>query len=184
MTCIAGFVEGGRTWIGGDAAGTYSSNGALIGTQEKVFWNNNYLFGCSGSFRMMQILHYSFEPPHVPAACANLDRFMATRWIDALRAAFKRAGYTSYDNGQEEGGTQFLVAYRGRLYCVEQDFNITRTLDNLYAIGLGGPYAAGALYALQPRARHVAPQLRLEQALMIAETCNASVRGPFTIMHT
>jgi len=62
MTCIVGLVENGKVYIGGDSAGVA---GLDITTRkdEKVFQKENMIFGFTSSFRMGQILRYSFKNP-------------------------------------------------------------------------------------------------------------------------
>ncbi len=67
MTGIAGIAgiadpRSGRVYIGGDSAGTGSSQ-QIIRSDSKVFFNGACLFGCTSSFRMLQLLRYSLEIP-------------------------------------------------------------------------------------------------------------------------
>ncbi|MEV5534962.1 hypothetical protein [Streptomyces prunicolor] len=82
MTVIVGLVHRGRTHLAGDSAGSGGSQ-LTIRRDPKVFTNGPYVLGFTTSFRMGRLLHHAFEAPHPEG---DLDRFMATRFINAVRA--------------------------------------------------------------------------------------------------
>jgi hypothetical protein len=145
----------------------------------KVFRNGKYLFGFTTSFRMGQLIRHALEPPTPPKTPGQLDRFMSTTFIDAIRDCLKAGGWARRDNDREEGGT-FLVGVRGRLYSVEEDFQVGQAADGYAAVGSGAAVALGALYAsaLMP----MSPRRRVKVALRAAERFNAGVRGPFVCL--
>lgn len=51
--------------MGADSAGVGGLNISIRGDQ-KIFHNNEYLIGCTSSFRMTQILRYRFVAPPIP----------------------------------------------------------------------------------------------------------------------
>src|SRR4030095_14530972 len=85
----------------------------------KIFRNGEFILGFTSSFRMGQLLRYSLVPP-VPRDW-DLDRFMATEFVQSVRDCLREGGFARNDSGVESGGT-FLVALRGRLYRIESDF--------------------------------------------------------------
>jgi len=42
---------------------------------------------------------------------------------------------------------QFLISVGGEIFDVDEDLSVMKNEDNVYAIGSGGPFALGALYA-------------------------------------
>lgn len=64
MTCIVGMLnpKGGNVIIGGDSAAV-SGIDVQLEKQPKVFRNGDFIFGCTTSFRMIQLLKFQFEPP-------------------------------------------------------------------------------------------------------------------------
>ncbi len=183
MTWVAGFIENGQAFIGADSAG---SMGTYIESRpnSKIFFNGKYLFGCSGSFRGMQILRYDFEPPPVPVDCMDIDRFIVTVWIKKLRECVRAAGYMSFTSGQEEGIESFLVAWRDRIWSIYPDFQIGHLNNDFYAVGSGTQVARGALYVLNRQKKRLRPVQRLTLALEAAAECDSAVRAPFTILNT
>lgn len=177
MTCIVGIAQDGVVTIGGDSAGVggYSLS---IRADSKVFRTGNYIMGFTTSFRMGQLLRYGALPVAPTAEEQwDLDRFMATTFIDGVREILGAGGWLKNNSGVEEGGT-FLVGVRGMLYEVESDFQVGRTVDGYGSVGCGYDLALGALHATASAG--IPPRERLETALRAAEHHSAGVSGPFT----
>lgn len=179
MTAIVGLVSDGCIYIGGDSAGVDSGLSLAVRADTKVFRNGKYLFGFTTSFRMGQLIRHALTPPKPPRSPAQLDRFMSTTFIDAIRECLRAGGWVRRDNEREEGGT-FLVGVRGRLYSVEEDFQVGQSADGYAAVGSGAAVALGALYATAETA--MPPKRRVKIALRAAERFNAGVRGPFVCL--
>lgn len=175
MTAIVGLAQNGRVYIGGDSAGV-SGLSLSVRADTKVFRTGRYLFGFTTSFRMGQLIRYSFDPPKPKG---DLEGFMATRFIDALRECLKAGGWARKENDREEGGT-FLVGVRGHLFTIYDDYQVGRAADGFAAVGCGDDIALGALYATAGTG--LKPRKRLKVALRAAERFSGGVRGPFVYM--
>lgn len=175
MTCIAGLVYNGKVYIGADSAGV-SGFDLAIRADEKAFKIGPFVFGFTSSFRMGQLLRFSFKPPKRPGGISDYE-FMCTKFINAVRKCLKNGGYSEVKNNQEKGG-QFLVGYRGVLYMVGSDFQVGKSLDGFDAVGCGEAYAKTSLYVSRVRD----PQQRLLNALGCSEHFSAGVRGPFIVV--
>jgi hypothetical protein len=173
VTAIVGLVHQGTVYVGGDSAGV-SGYSMTVRADAKVFTVGPYLLGFTTSFRMGQLIRYALDPP-TPAG-DDLDRFMATTFVDAVRACLKAGGWAKKENDREEGGT-FLVGVAGRLFTVEEDYQVGASADGYAAVGGGSEIALGALFATA-RTR-MAPERRVLVALQAAERFSAGVRGPF-----
>jgi hypothetical protein len=176
MTCIVGIAQDNSVTIGGDSAGVggYSLS---IRADSKVFRTGNYIMGFTTSFRMGQLLRYGALPAAPTAEERwDLDRFMATTFVDAVRRILGDGGWLRTTSGVEEGGT-FLVGVRGMLYAVESDFQVGRTLNGYAAVGCGQDLALGALHATA--GSDLTPRQRVETALSAAEHHSAGVASPF-----
>jgi ATP-dependent protease HslVU (ClpYQ) peptidase subunit len=176
MTCIVGIAQNNTVTIGGDSAGV-GGYSIQLRADTKVFRNQNYVMGFTTSFRMGQLLRYGTLPP-APTAEQNwdLDRFMATTFVDAVRKVLEAGGWLKSSSGVEEGGT-FLVGARGMLYEVHGDFQVGRTLDGYSAVGCGEDLALGALHATV--GSDLTTRERVELALRAAEHHSAGVAAPF-----
>jgi ATP-dependent protease HslVU (ClpYQ) peptidase subunit len=177
MTAIVGLVQSGTVYIGGDSAGVAGLN-LTVRADTKVFRKKRYLFGFTTSFRMGQLIRYSLT---VPKPSGDLDAFMSTTFVDAVRECLKTGGWASRENEREEGGT-FLVGVRGQLFTIYDDYQVARAADDFAAVGSGDQIALGALYATA--GADLSPRRRVLKALAAAERFSAGVRGPFVCLRT
>jgi hypothetical protein len=173
VTCIVGVIgDDGCVHVGGDSAGV-SGWDLTIRSDRKVFAKDGFVFGFTSSFRMGQVLRHSFTPPKRHPD-TPLDQYMVTEFIDAVRACLKAAGFAKVNNQVESGGT-FIVGHAGRLFCVEDDFQVAEAAGRYMACGCGAAVAHGALFA----SAAANPVDRIFTALRAAEAHSAGVRGPF-----
>ncbi len=178
MTCIVGKVgKDGTITIGADSIGIAGYT-AVVRKDPKVFVKGPFVYGFTGSFRMGQLIQYSFrEPDHDPRQ--GVDQYMHNNWLDCLRACLEKGGYMRKINGEEKGGT-FLVGYAGRLFCIESDFQIGEAMVDYYACGCGEEFAKGAMHAVTG-IDTLTDEQKVLLALEAAETHSAGVRRPFLI---
>lgn len=181
MTCVAAFVEKGVAYIGADSArgGTH-----FIHTRAgKLFTNAGIVFGMAGCIRTEQILHYIFEPPPLPIIVNEtaLDRYLAADFVPAMREVLKNQGAMLGNNPEstETMAAEFLVAIRGQLFEVSNDFQAVRVHDHHHAVGSGMPYALGALHATQDFG--LTPEARMRLVLQAAAHNGRGVRAPFSM---
>lgn len=177
MTAIAGFVASdGKVWIGGDSAGIGGWD-LVVREDAKVFRNGEFLFGFTSSFRMGQLLRYSLCPP-IPTEGQDLYSFMVTTFVDAVRSCLKSGGYAEREKEAEKAGT-FLVGFRGRLFSVEQDYQVAEAKCKYAACGCGAQIVNGALFAIHED--DTTPEAKIKTALEAAEYHCAGVRAPFIL---
>jgi hypothetical protein len=181
MTCIVGYVDRKQktVTIGGDSCGIGGGE-MVIRKDVKVFKNSDFVFGCTGSFRMIQLLRFSFKPPEIGAK--DIYEYMCTDFINAIRECFKIGGYQQkFADGDEKGGT-FLVAYKDRLFQVEDDFQVGENLVGYDSVGRGAKFALGALFAISENTVSIKGKVLV--ALEAASFLSEGVRGPFVLLTT
>ncbi|GID32855.1 hypothetical protein [Paractinoplanes brasiliensis] len=178
MTCIVGITDGRTVTVGGDSAGSDGWHVA-VRSDSKVFQVGPYLMGFTTSYRMGQLLRYSLDVGEPDTW--DVDRFMATTFIDAVRECLSRGGYARTTDGQEQGG-QFLVGIHGRLYVVGDDYQIGHTISGYAAVGSGYLVALGSLHSTAKSAldSHARAVMALEAAAELTE----GVRPPFTVVQS
>ena len=176
ITCIVGFVcpKEKKVYIGGDSAGVAGLN-IQIRDDEKVFRNGPFIMGFTTSFRMGQLLRYCFEQPEHTEGMDEMT-FMVKNFIPSVKKCFKDGGFGKTKDSEESGGA-FLVGYKGRLYEIDNDYQVARLHDNIASVGCGSDIALGAMYGLS----HLYPKERIIRALEITTHLNAGVRPPFVI---
>lgn len=168
----------GPSSLGGDSAGTDSSWNKTLRRDVKVFKIGEFVLGFTSSFRMGQLLQHKLVPPAIPKD-KDLHAYMVTDFVDAVRKVFKDGGYAKVKDEEETAGV-FLVGVRGRLFKVEEDYQVGESFDGYDACGCGEAYALGVLYATQPNPGFN----RLELALMAAAHHSAGVAAPFVYAST
>lgn len=177
MTVIVGVVEGDTVWMGGDSAYSMGSFLAVRATP-KVFKNGPFLIGCCGGPRVRDVLRYAFDPPKHPRGM-DIARYMRVAFVDGMREALKRAGVLRKAQDVEElTDSAILVAYRGRLFEIEEDFQVGEPMDDFGAVGSGSEVALGALVVTGT----VTPRKRILGALAASERYNTTVRRPFYVL--
>lgn len=176
MTVIVGVIEGDKVWMGGDSA--YSAGSFLaIRATPKVFKNGPFLIGCCGGARVRDVLRYHFEPPKHPRGM-DIARYMRVPFVDGVRDSLRKSGALRKAQDVEElTDSAILVAYRGRLFEIEEDFQVGEPLDGFGAVGCGAGVALGALVVSD----HVPPRKRVLAALGASERYSTGVRRPFYV---
>lgn len=186
MTCIVALRDNNKVYMGGDAAASDDKTGLIFQRIDpKVFKVGQYGIGFIDSFRMGQILQYSWVPPKytLTAGNKNLDKFMRTKFVDSVKEAFRESGYGIFSGNSEDGdqGGVFLVsvAGTGRIFTVDSDFHIGEVDVPYMAEGSGQELALGSLYSTYAVKTS---RKRVRMALEAAAKFNMSVRPPFTII--
>lgn len=180
MTCIVGLVKDNKVWIGGDSAGSDDTS-ICIRRDPKVFKNNGFLIGYSGSFRFGQLVHYKLIPPD-RSEQRDIFEYMVSDFSEAIRTLAKEHGVSKVeDNVEEITNISLLIGYQGRLFTLEEDFQIGEVINEYYAIGGGTDLALGSMYTTKDL--KFPPKKRLQIALEASATFSKSVAPPFIILN-
>ena len=172
MTCIVALKHNGKVYFGADSLA--SSNGfAVVRNDKKIFKIKDFLFGFTTSYRMGQLIQHKFNPPE---HLNEIDTFeyLTTIFIDKIREVLKDGGFASKNNEVEAGG-QFLVGYKGRIFNIYSDYQVSESKHDFDACGSGVELALGSLYSTENRS----PFDRINLALFAAQEFGTYVRGPF-----
>jgi ATP-dependent protease HslVU (ClpYQ) peptidase subunit len=180
MTCIVAIAQNGTVYMGSDHAASDDKSGWIMARKEpKCFKVGQYGIAFTDSFRMGQILQYSWTPPKYTPTKTNsgLDKFMRTKFVESVKVAFKEHGFGDIGGTDEDTGGIFIVGLEGRIFVVDEDFHIGENVVNYMAEGSGGMFALGALHATKNQKN---PRLRIKAALEAASEFSMSVAPPFT----
>lgn len=183
MTAIVGAVNQDTkdVWMGCDSAVTSSDFSQFTKTSSKIFRNGPFLIGTCGSVRVGQLLQHSFKPPdHDPRW--SIDKFMVTEFADKVRECLKKGGALSITNTNEEhiiGYSNALVGYRGRLFHVYSDLQVTEPDTGFTAAGCAQDLGRGALDVLLKK--EMADSEMMLKALRVCERWSGGVKRPYWI---
>lgn len=181
MTCIVGLVYGDELFMGADSAGV-SNYDITLRKDPKVFKRNGILFGYTSSFRMGQLLRYSFKIPEQKEGVSDFE-YLCTDFIDSLMQCFEEKNYSRISNNEASGGV-FLIGLNKKLYKVWSDFQVEEAITPYSSCGCGESYAMASLKTLDwvnlPEID--GGEMRVKVALETAEYFSTGVCGPFTII--
>jgi ATP-dependent protease HslVU (ClpYQ) peptidase subunit len=178
MTCIIGLKYNGTVYLGGDSAGV-DVNNISIRADEKVFSNGPFIMGFSGSFRMGQLLQWSFRPPRLPKS-RSIFGYLVTDFIDALRKCYQEKGTLKSSESGCDMGDQLLLGIHDELYHIQSDFQVAEVQDAYNSIGSGMDVSLGAMYATEDIEND--PEYRIRVALEAAAKHITSVAPPFLVI--
>ena len=186
MTCIARTIYKGKVYIGGDSLGS-TSEYCISRKDAKVFKIigedlQSYIIGCTGSYRMTQLLMYSFVPPEMPVK-TSLHKYLCTDFVNSLRNLFARGGFTEINDNVEYGGT-FLIGVKDRLFIIESNFQVGESFSSFNAIGSGRNIALGSMFTSLKINPKILPKPLIFIALDAASEFNPYVRPPYTMLST
>lgn len=179
MTCIVAYIEKDKVYIGGDSAGI-AGYSLSVRKDPKVFINGNFIFGFTSSFRMGQLLMTNKFSPASQKESETDYHYMITSFIDAVIERFKEGGFLSKENEVLTGGT-FLVGYKGKLYEINEDFQVAESFDNFNAVGCGHDIAKGAMHILDTFSV-LTPKEKIIKSLEAANRFSAGVSAPFNVL--
>lgn len=177
MTCIVGYVDSGKVYIGADSCGT-KCDVNTIRKDKKVFKNGEFLIGFTTSFRMGQLLRYKFKPPKIKKD-EDIVKYMCTDFIDSIQKLFKDNNYGEIINGEQTGG-EFLIGVRGRLFYIDPDFQVGESTKKFHSCGCGWEFALSAMYILEKTS--ISPENKIKLSLKSSEYFSGHVRRPFHIL--
>jgi ATP-dependent protease HslVU (ClpYQ) peptidase subunit len=178
MTCIVGLKHHGKVYIGGDSLGV-AGYAKVVRADEKVFVRDDMIFGFTSSFRMGQILRYSFTIPRRIHEDTDDMKYLVDKFIPAMMKCFDEGGYLSKHQNASYGGT-FLLGYKNRLFKIDNDFQVGESTEDYDACGCGEAYALGSLFSTTCLDD---PEERIKTAINAASTYSAGVGGKTFILN-
>ncbi len=178
MTAIAAVVHEDKIYVGCDSAAVYEDRGLIISNNHKVFINGDFIVGFTDSWRMGQILQYSFVPPKI-GKDQDVMSFMVNDFANKTRECFKKYGYGIEDGEEGDIGGEYLIGFKSKLFLMQPDYAIIENSDTFGSVGCGRDVCWGSLYTTKDM--NLTPENRIELALKSAQKYNTGVRSPFII---
>ena len=182
MTVVAALIDGGTVHMAADGQSTRGDDVAVY-SPHKVWTHldGRMGMGTCGAARLGHELRYGWEPPAFDGTgdVAEYARLVARTVEDHLHASDHVWRQVEYeDSGSFNGAVFFGVA--GRIFWFGGDFCVTEPDPSLgfAAIGSGGQYAEGALWATP----HLAPIDRLRVAVEVAGHYVTDIGPPYAFL--
>lgn len=174
MTCIVGLVDQDKVIIGGDSAATVGTSISLW-SDPKVFKIGDFIFGCEGSFRMIQLMKYKFIPPK--SKPRDIFKYLCTDFPDEIMRLIKEGSF-----GDLGKFGSFLVGYKNRLFEFDYDLQVGENINCMASIGAGADIALGSLYT--SKGSGLTANQRVLKALEASAFYCTSVEKPFRLVNT
>lgn len=183
MSCVVAVRDHKRNVlvIGSDAQASGECRKHYAGP--KVFENEQFIIGATGSVRIANVLEHVWCPPGItPASIDPRDiiRAVVRDVIPSLKTCLTEAGIAVGDEIGENGqGWGLLLGWRTNILHVDQDLDVVSFKDSYAACGCGASYALGALYEMHENGEYLEAVERVERALRAAAAFDMHVSDEF-----
>jgi ATP-dependent protease HslVU (ClpYQ) peptidase subunit len=149
MTTIIGIEYNDRSLIVADSRVTDDSGKIYAHkVMKKIAKRGAVIIAGAGEVAPCDIAQNIWVPPAFTAKDKkDVYRFMITKVMPSLRKCLTDNGYNFDDDKKDGMRFQFLISVGGELFDIDEDLSVMKNEDNIYAIGSGGSFALGALYA-------------------------------------
>ena len=136
----------------------------------KIVEKNKYLIGIAGRVIALQAIQNNWNPPAMTATYKDSTyKFVITKIIPSLKMFIDDSKIFT-DKEKDEGELfSILIAIKGEVFEIDEDYSVARRSDGIYAIGSGADFALGAMMA------GADPQ----QAMNIAALFDVNTHEPF-----
>jgi len=152
MTTIIGVENNDKSVIVADSRVT-DDGGKIYShpVMRKIARRGALLIAGAGEVAPCDVAQNIWVPP-VFSAKDKKDayHYMIVKAMPSLRKCLIENGYNfdePHDKNKDGLRFQFLIAVGGELFDIDQDLAVMKSAEGFYAIGSGGAYALGALYA-------------------------------------
>lgn len=184
MTCIIGYEEKGKVYMGGDS-GAVDDFSTTSTHEEKVYHTHcqenesQFLIGYEGSFRMGQVVKYQFHPRKHYKEMDDM-KYLTTIFVDDLIECLDVNNVLTRTFEERIETDRMLLGYKGKLYAIDADFNVLRNRMGFDTIGSGFEIARGAMGAFRENKKMKAED-RIKKSLeIVGNMCN-SVCAPYYV---
>lgn len=114
----------------------------------KVVTNGNFIIGTAGDVRAIQVILHSWKPPSTTSKDKdNLFAFVINKVVPSLKQLLIDNGILDSKPSDKDFELYILLAINGNIFEIDSELSVSRNNVGYYAIGTGGDYALGALYA-------------------------------------
>ena len=149
MTIIVALLDSdGVIHMGGDSSASNDTDAIDICGNEKIFHSYSFMYGICGSFRVMNVIRYIFDPPAFTWYDNDAPvEYMVKCFVPMLIKVLRSNKTLEKDNNVVSMDATMIVGFQGNLFIVDSDFQVRQLPpENFFAIGSGAEAAKGSLY--------------------------------------
>lgn len=179
MTCIIAITEKDKVHMVGDLCGSNGFQHKNYTKNVKIFKNGEFLIGHTDTYRLGQILQYSWCPPK-KSADYDEDVYIYKHIVDSLKKTLDENSYGKKDGVCFIGGN-FLIGYKGRIFEVQSDMSILEH-EKFASVGCGEYMAESSLATLLHTGSKLNPEKMLATALLITSSLVTGVSSEYTYL--
>lgn len=180
MTCIVGMVDGGDVFIGADSCGSDGWTSDNV-EESKVFKNNDFIIGYTGSFRLGQILEHGFKIPEKDID-QSYESYLVKNFLPAMIKTFKKHSFLRKEEEVAYFVGPFLLGYCGRLFEIQGDLSYLESSKGYASIGSGRMIAKGAIDACLQIGEKLSADEIITIAIKAAKNHVPTVAGEINIL--
>lgn len=147
MTCIIAKVQDGRVHMIGDCMGSNGFVKNIYTKTPKVFSVGDFIIGYTTSFRMGQILQYSWTPPVRLVNDQDDDKYLYKSVVDSVKKCFEDNGFGHKSSEEFEAGV-FLIGWQGRLFEMQSNMSLME-VEDFASVGCGSYHAVAAMKTMK-----------------------------------
>lgn len=162
MTCIVTYKDNdGRIFMAGDRMG---GNTARYETSQianpKVFYKSltidqgshgsrvgKMMIGYTSSFRLGQLLEYKFKAPKYDCGDSPIS-YMIEKFVPKVIDLYDENYYGKKSDAEKMNGGIILVAFKQKMFKIQNDFAVLEFTDNFMSCGCGSDYALAAMHIM------------------------------------
>jgi ATP-dependent protease HslVU (ClpYQ) peptidase subunit len=175
--CCAVKTEEG-IYMGADSLGTNGFTGRAF-KDSKVIKKNDFLIGACGSYRLINLLKYKFNPPKKKVGQDIYD-YIHIDFCDELITVFKNNGLLeTNDNINKLRQSEFIFAHENRLFTFQSDCSVIEPKQDYIACGSGEYHAEASLFSTHNT--KLSGEERIKRAIVCANNFVVSVNDDIVI---
>jgi len=146
MTTLVGIQGDDWCVLGAESKASDVDGSFILMNNSKIFANGPTLIAGSGAVRGLNILEHGWTAPKYRG---TPESYITRLFIPAMRRKLIECGSEwKKDDETVRQDNDLLIAVKGRIFKIYDDYSWETSISRLYCAGSGGDYALGALKVL------------------------------------
>lgn len=181
MSVVVGIETHNGVWLGADSS--FSTDTESTRLAGKIFkLDNGLAFGFVGNINSMQAIKYSLDIDVPKFKVSTTDEeileWLVTQLIPTLKQLCETYQVWEWTK-KSERGLSCLVVVGGRLFTIQEDWAVWRSLEGYAAIGSGSSVSLGSLFSSAEYSADYRCSLAVQAASHHVPTCAGPVHAFF-----